>query len=125
MCRGTEPWRCGRSNPLYQRALEALPAGVTLSRTPRWKSTPGHPCVAKLVDEKHVAAVVAKSVATGAICGCLWDIMGCHGGQWVTIVKLWDFRVLGDCGKKMAVAFGTKQDQRIIIFPGSQNIAAK
>src|ERR1043166_1103399 len=50
-------------------------------------------------------------VPTGAICGCLWDTMGYYGGQWETIVTVWDFRDLFDCGKMRAHAFGTKQDR--------------
>src|SRR5437870_5456025 len=88
MCRGTKPWRFGCSTPLCQGALEAKLAGDTLSRVPGRKSVP-----------------------TGAICGCLWDTMGCYGGQWETIVNVWDFRDLFDCGKMRAHAFGTKQDR--------------
>ncbi len=51
--------------------------------------------------------------------------MGCYGGQWVSIVNLWDFRVLRDCGKLKAVVFGTKQDQATIELSASQDIAAE
>src|SRR5712692_10454093 len=102
MCRGTKPWRSGRSNPLYQRALEAMLAGVTLSRAPGRKPVP-----------------------TGAICGCLWDIMGCYGGQWETILIVWNSRVLGDCGKMRAHAFGTKPDHAQVRTTPSQDIAAE
>jgi hypothetical protein len=51
--------------------------------------------------------------------------MGCHGGQWETIVKSWEFRVLGGCGKLKIPSFGTKQDQHQVKVAASQNIAAK
>ncbi len=98
--------------PLCQRAVEIPLAGATLSRFPRTKP----------VATKFLAH---QPVAPGAICGCLWDTMGCHGGQWETIVKAWEFRVLGGCGKLKASSSGTKRDQHQVKTAGSQNIAAK